>query len=230
MIFGGMQKLSMVDFPGHMCATIFTVGCNMRCPFCHNAPLVLNTAKDSCLSEDDVFGYLEKRRNMLDAVCITGGEPLLNRDILPVLDRIRGMGFALKLDSNGTRPALLKSIIENRMCDYIAMDIKNCRDKYSAASGCEVDLAAIEESISLIRNSGIDYEFRTTVCRPLHTDEDIENIGKWLSGSKRYALQQYSDDGEHIVSVGFSAYPKENLLSCADKLKQYFNDVIIRGI
>ena len=232
MVFGGIQKLSMVDYPGHMCATVFTIGCNLRCPFCHNAPLVISKPAElsGCIDEKDIIDYLSERKNMLDALCITGGEPLLHDDLVPFMEKVRNIGYRIKLDTNGTRPELLRKITEMHLCDYIAMDIKNCRSKYSVTAGTDVNLEAVDESISIIRSCGIPYEFRTTVCRPLHEEKDIVSIAEWLDGSMAYSLQQYNDDGEQIASEGFLPLPKDELTGLAESIKRHFERVNIRGI
>ena len=179
MIISGFQKLTLLDFPGPTACTVFTCGCNMRCPFCHNTPLVLGTAEEH-YSEDEIFSFLKKRQGLLDGVAITGGEPLLQKDIIAFIKKIKELGYAVKLDTNGSFPERLQEIISEGLVDYIAMDIKNCKEKYSLTAGADIDFALIEKSTELIKNSGIPHEFRTTVVRELHTEEDIISIARFL--------------------------------------------------
>lgn len=198
MILGGLQKLTLIDYPGKVAATVFTVGCNFRCPFCHNPELVLagRSAERGSVSEEEFFDFLESRKGKLDGVCVTGGEPTIQDDILDFIRKIKRMGFLVKLDSNGTRPDVLKKAFDERLVDFVAMDIKSSLDNYSKACGTEIDTQRIKLSTELIRNSGISYEFRTTVVPGIHNYEDFRKISKWLDGSKNYALQKYRDEGK----------------------------------
>ena len=177
----GVQKLAMVDYPGKLAATVFTGGCNLRCPFCHNALLVTRLEESPALDEGVVLDFLRKRKGLLEGVVLSGGEPLLQKDAADFLAKVRELGYAVKLDTNGFYPAALAEILERKLVDYVAMDIKNSREKYALTCGLDaVDLTAVEESIALLRRSGVDYEFRTTMVRELHTPEDMEAIGRWL--------------------------------------------------
>lgn len=198
MVLGGLQKLTLIDYPGKVAATVFTVGCSFRCPFCHNPELVLSGASAECgsISEKEIFDFLRSRKGKLDGVCITGGEPTIQPDIIKFIQRIKRMGFLVKLDSNGTRPDVLKEIYQKKLVDFVAMDIKTSWENYSKACGVELDVGRIKLSTELIRNSKIPYEFRTTVVPSIHTYRDFERIGKWLDGSKHYTLQRYRDDGK----------------------------------
>lgn len=231
MKIGGLQKLSMVDYPGKMCATVFLRGCNLRCPFCHNASLVLIDRRNEELSEDDVLMYLKKRKGMLDCVCITGGEPLLHSDTAAFMRRIREIGYQIKLDTNGTFPDRLKAIIDEGLCDYVAMDIKNCPEKYAETCGLKeiFDTKCINESINILKNASVPYEFRTTVVKGLHTPEDILKIGEYLNGAPRYFLQQYRDSGD-ILGGTFEAFADSELQNMADSVKEFFTEVSVRGI
>lgn len=198
MRLGGLQKLTLIDFPGKIAATVFTVGCSFRCPFCHNPELVLTdqALETGSLGEKDFFSFLESRRGKLEGVCITGGEPTIQKDILEFLEKIKRMGFLVKLDSNGTRPDVLRNAYQKGLVDFVAMDIKSSLENYSKACGITFDVERIKLSAELIKNSKKPYEFRTTVVPGIHTYKDFERIGKWLDGSASYALQPYSDKGK----------------------------------
>lgn len=230
MVIAGLQKLSMVDFPGALCATVFLRGCDLRCPFCHNASLVLPSLYSDEYDEDELFAYLRERRSMLDGVCVTGGEPLLNRDISSLLLKIKELGYRVKLDTNGTRPVELKKVLEASPVDYIAMDIKNTPEKYPATTGIKnFDMQTVYESINILKTSGIQYEFRTTVVRELHSPSDISAIGHWLNGSPRYFLQAFRDSGE-LIGGPFTAYSGEEMESMAASVKGSFGEVGVRGV
>ena len=192
MILGGLQKLTLIDFPGRIAATVFTVGCNFSCPFCHNPDLVdaqkiLDAPK---IEEKDFFDFLKNRQGMLEGVCVTGGEPTLNRDLPEFLAKIKELGFLVKLDTNGTNPALVEKLLKKNLVDYIAMDIKAPLEKYKEVVGPWVSLEDIQRSVELTRSLP-EYEFRTTVLPALHSKKDLLGIGRWLQGSKRYFLQQF---------------------------------------
>jgi len=191
MLIGGLQKFSLIDYPGKICAIVFTQGCNLRCPYCHNPELVKPELFDTPLSENKVFSFLENRKGKLDAVEITGGEPTLQPDLLEFVKKIKDMGFLVKLDSNGTNPHVLERIIKNKLVDYLAMDIKAPLEKYSRVVGVRVNIANIRYSINLIMKSGINYEFRTTVVKSLLPREDIIKIGKLIRGAENYFLQRF---------------------------------------
>ncbi len=187
----GLQKLTLLDFPGHTACTVFLGGCNFRCPFCHNFDLA---AKPSAplMDEEELMAYLEKRKGLLDGVCFTGGEPLLRRELPALMRRIKALGLAVKLDTNGSLPARLKELAEEGLLDYVAMDVKNAPARYGETVGFpKLELSAIEESVAYLKSGAVDYEFRTTVVDPLHGPEEIEALAKWLSGAKRYYLQQF---------------------------------------
>lgn len=196
MIIGGFQKLTLIDYPGKLATTVFTVGCSFRCPFCHNPELVLtenlrlaahNTA------EKEFFDFLKKRRGKLEGVCITGGEPLIQNDIVDFIKKIKRRGFAVKLDTNGTRPDVLKKIIDKKLVDYIAMDIKNHPGKYNETTGAKGDIGRIKLSVQAIMNSKVPFEFRTTVVPGLHAEDDFLEIAKWIGGAQKYYLQEYRE-------------------------------------
>ncbi len=228
MKISGFQKLTLLDFPGHTACTLFTCGCNMRCPFCHNTPLVTGTAQEQ-YSEEEIFSFLRKRQGLLDGVAITGGEPLLQKDIVSFIRRIKEEGYAVKLDTNGSLPERLKSLVDEGLVDYIAMDIKNTFSKYVLTSGCEIDTENIKRSIDIIKNSGIDHEFRTTVVAGHHTAEDIIEIAKYLGEDEKYYLQSFKDSGD-ILGEGCSALPAEMLKDMAEKAQKYVKLCETRGI
>lgn len=189
MRIGGLQKCSLIDYPGKVSAIIFTIGCNFRCPYCHNPELVDETAEE--LNEESVFAFLEKRKGLLDGITITGGEPTLHDDLIPFIQRIKALGFLVKLDTNGTRPDVVEQVQGEKLVDYIAMDIKSPLAKYAETVARPVDIANIEKSISLLIAGTTDYEFRTTVVKTLLTREDLEKMGEEIRGAKRYYLQKF---------------------------------------
>ena len=229
MIIKGLQKTTLLDFPGKVACTVFTGGCNFRCPFCHNASLVLSPAQLPDLSEEEFFDFLGKRRGILDGVCITGGEPLLQKDIIPFLERIRALGFAIKLDTNGAFPEKLKQIVEAGLIDYIAMDIKNCREKYGQTTGVSCDPEQMFASVKYIMSCGVPYEFRTTVVKELHTPEDILSIAKDIEGADGYFIQLFKDSGE-LIENGFSAHSEQTMKDMLELIRPYVKTCGIRGM
>ena len=228
MKIGGFQKMTMLDYPGKIACTVFTYGCNLRCPFCHNASLVIDGAE--LFSEDDILSHIIKRKGVLDGVCITGGEPLLQSDIFDFMKKIKKIGLPIKLDTNGAYPEGLKKAIELGLVDYIAMDIKNSREKYALTTGIEgIDTTPFEKSVEIIKSSGVDYEFRTTIVRELHTLDDMKKIGEWLKGAKRHFLQSFVDSG-NLISQGLSAHSKTTLKAFRDALSEHILQVEIRGV
>jgi pyruvate formate lyase activating enzyme len=192
MIIGGFQRFSLIDFPGKICAIVFTQGCNFRCPYCHNPELVEATLPAvGTFSEQEVMSFLERRKGKLDAVTITGGEPLMQPDLEGFLSRVRALGYLIKLDTNGSFPRRLEGIIQSESVDYLAMDIKATPEKYRSVIRREIDISKILESITLIKNSGLDHEFRTTVVKPLFEREDFLEIGRLAENCKLYALQRF---------------------------------------
>lgn len=225
----GLQKMTLLDFPGHVACTVFLGGCDLRCPYCHNYELATGQAP-AVMEEEELFAFLTKRKGLLDGVAITGGEPCLHRNLPEFIAKIREMGYPVKLDTNGTHPTVLREILKRGLVEYVAMDVKNCPEKYALTSGRdEMDLAPISESIELLKSSGIDYEFRTTVVDELHEVEDFEAIGKWIEGAKRYFLQCFTDR-DTVPFGGLSAPSKEKLEACAAVAAGYVADVQIRGV
>ena len=198
MLISGFQKTTLLDYPGLVACTVFTGGCNMRCPFCHNAGIVLNPEDN--ISSDEVYRYINRRKFVYDGVCITGGEPTLNKDLPEFLYKIKSSGLKVKLDTNGLNPSAIMQLISGNLVDYIAMDIKSSVSNYDKASGIEtIDTDRILMSIDYIMNCKIDYEFRTTLVKGIHTYDDMEEIGEMISGAKRYFLQSFKDSGDIIA-------------------------------
>lgn len=187
----GIQKTSLIDYPDRISTIIFLSGCNFRCPYCQNPDLIKNPDKFPTIKEDKLINFLEKRKKWVDAIVVTGGEPLLY-NLMPFLKKLKEKGFFIKLDTNGSNPKQLKEIISKELVDYIAMDVKAPLENYNKVAGVKVDLASIKQSINLIINSGIDYEFRMTVLTKLHSEEDILKTAKQLKGAKKFYLQQFS--------------------------------------
>ena len=226
----GLQKLSMVDFPGKLAATVFTGGCDLRCPFCHNAPLVTRAAEQPELSRQEVLDFLRSRRGLLDGVVLSGGEPLLHPGAADFLREVRDLGFSVKLDTNGCHPAALAEILERRLVDYVAMDIKNSPEKYPQTVGVPAfNLDPVRESVRLLRGGTVDYEFRTTVVQGLHTPADMESIGRWLEGAPRYYLQRFVDSGD-LVGSGCRSPEPEDLRALAEAAAPWFQEVQLRGV
>lgn len=230
MNISGFQKMTLLDFPGVVACTLFTSGCNFRCPFCHNASLVTHIDNSIRYSEEEVLEYLEKRKGVLDGVCITGGEPLLQGDIAEFLGKIKEMGYLIKLDTNGSFPEKLASLVEMGLVDYVAMDIKNSKEKYAETTGkADLDISAIEKSVSFLMSGKVDYEFRTTVVKELHSEEDIENIALWLKGAKKYFLQNFVDSGD-LISENLSAVDSTVLCKMQQIARQFIVNTEIRGL
>ena len=232
MKISGIQKLTLLDYPGTVACTLFTAGCNFRCPFCHNAMLVLpEQIEDASLNEDEILGFLKKRQGVLDGVAITGGEPLLHRELPELLGKIKALGYKIKLDTNGSNPELLHSIIENRLVDRVAMDIKNAPEAYGETVGVtEVDIAPIAKSKDMLLFGDIDYEFRTTVVKGIHTRQSLIGAAKWIAGAKEYYLQQFKDSGNLILPEGLEAYDEKEMHALADAVREYVPAVQVRGV
>lgn len=228
MIIKGLQKTTLLDFPGKVACTVFTGGCNFRCPFCHNASLVLRAGEVDEISEEEFFSYISKRKGILDGVCITGGEPLLSVGIEDFIKKIKSLGLAVKLDTNGTFPEKLNALLDQNLLDYVAMDIKNSKEKYAITAGTKDYPVAIEESIRLIIEKAPDYEFRTTVVSELHSPQDIVNIAQWIKDAKHYYLQSYADSGD-ILKDGFSAYSESKMLEILEITRQILPCTVLRG-
>lgn len=228
----GIQKLTLLDYPGTVACTVFTAGCNFRCPFCHNAMLVLpEQIETNYLTDGEVFDFLRKRRGVLDGVAVTGGEPLLHRDMPEFLSRIKELGYKIKLDTNGSNPALLREIVEAELVDRVAMDIKNAPESYAETIGFErFDIAPVEQSKNFLLEGSVDYEFRTTVVRGIHTKESLIGAAKWISGAKEYYLQQFKDSGSLVMGEGLSAYDEKQMHELAEAVREYVPTVEVRGV
>lgn len=225
----GLQTLTLLDYPGKVACTVFTSGCNMRCPFCHNASLVCGEVPPF-MEKEEFFAFLKKRTGVLDGVCVTGGEPLLQEGLIPFLLEVKEKGFATKLDTNGLLHDRLRAVVEAGAVDYVAMDIKNCKARYAETAGVPgLDLAPIEKSVQFLMEGSVDYEFRTTVVKELHNKADFDEIGRWLKGAKRYFLQSFKDSGD-ILSLGLSPMEKADLLEIRDRLRAEIPGVELRGV
>ncbi len=223
----GLQKLTLLDFPEHMACTVFTHGCNFRCPFCHNAALVVED-DGGAYDEDAFFAFLGKRRGILDGVVITGGEPLMAEGIEDFIRRVKGMGLKVKLDTNGSFPARLRALLDEGLLDYIAMDIKTLPEKYEAVAGVPVNMARILESVELIRGCGVPHEFRTTVVKGLHTEEDIVALAETVAG-ERYFLQGFVDSGA-ILGCGCEAFSAEEMRAMHARAAAVSPQCRLRGV
>ena len=229
MLIKGLQKLTLLDYPTKTACTIFTGGCNFRCPFCHNASLVIDVNEGEKYETEEVLSFLKKRQGLLDGVCVTGGEPLLQKDIKDFLGNIKDMGYSVKLDTNGYSPEKLIEMVSEGYVDYVAMDIKNCKEKYSLTTGIDIDITKIEKSVDFLMNCGIDYEFRTTVVKEHHTLSDIESIAKWISGARGYFLQNFVNSGD-LIESGLSAVSKETLVKMQEVCLWHIENAQIRGV
>ena len=230
MLIKGLQKLTLLDFPEKMACTVFTFGCNFRCPFCHNASLVLSDRTDgTVISEEELFSFLRKRRGMLEGVCITGGEPTLQPDLPDFIRRIKAMGYAVKLDTNGYRPAVLKRLVTEGLLDYVAMDIKNSLSLYPATVGItRFDTRPIEESIDFLMEGHVPFEFRTTLVKGLHTPEGVADMGKRVAGGERFFLQTFEDSGD-LIAEGLSGFDREETEALLTILRAYVPNAQIRS-
>ncbi len=225
----GLNKTTLLDYPKHLAALVFLGGCNMRCPFCQNASLVTDPGSQPVIPEEELFAYLNKRRNILEGVCISGGEPTLYSDLPELIAKIKSLGYLVKLDTNGTNPVMLKQLVKDHLVDYVAMDIKNSREHYAKTSGASENLLTlVEESVAYLKTSPVEYEFRTTIVKELHTRQDMVAIGQWLKGAQAYYLQSYRDS-EDILFPGYHAYPKEVLDEFRTLLTAYIEPVLLRG-
>lgn len=225
----GLQTLTLLDYPCKVACTVFTSGCNMRCPFCHNASLVCGEVPPF-MEKEEFFAFLKKRTGVLDGVCVTGGEPLLQEGLIPFLLEVKEKGFTTKLDTNGLLHDRLRAVVEAGAVDYVAMDIKNCKARYAETAGVPgLDLAPIEKSVQFLMEGSVDYEFRTTVVKELHNKADFDEIGRWLKGAKRYFLQSFKDSGD-ILSPGLSPMEKADLLEIRDRLRAEIPGVELRGV
>lgn len=256
----GLNKTTLLDYPEHLAATIFTGGCNFRCPFCHNAGLVLDPGSQPVITEEEVLQYLKKRRGILQGICITGGEPTLQPDLADFIRKVKALGYLVKLDTNGARPQVLRELLVEKLLDYVAMDIKASKENYGKAIGISMAetnvltvqkdmgeklLQGVEESVELLKNSGIPYEFRTTVVAGIHSIEEFEAIGRWLSGCNAYYLQAYRE-GDNILAdqvplqsaginaqstrISMESFTKKDMEYMAEIARKYIDKVALRGV
>ena len=226
----GLQKLTLLDYPEHTACTVFIAGCNFRCPFCHNASLVVDIPKETEITEEAFFAFLQKRIGILDGVCVSGGEPLLQPDIEVFIKKIKDMGFAVKLDTNGSFPDKLIHLVEQGFVDYVAMDIKNCLESYAITAGVEVlDSGAIQKSVSYLKEGHVPYEFRTTVVKHYHSKESFEEIGKWLAGSEKYFLQNFVDSGD-LIGKHTRGCSEEEMKDFLQVVRKYIPNAQLRGM
>ncbi len=226
----GINKTTLLDYPGHVAATIFTGGCNMRCPFCQNSGLVLAPEQQPEISEDEALTFLKKRKGILEGVCITGGEPTLQTDLESFIRRIRELGYLIKLDTNGYRPKVLGHLLDRGLLDYVAMDIKASRERYGIACGLpDMELAPIEESVELLKSSRITYEFRTTVVKGIHSPEEFTAIGQWLQGCRTYYLQSYRDS-DQVMRPGYESFDPGELENMRKRAAEYIPQTALRGV
>lgn len=229
MLIKGFQKLTLLDFPGRTACTVFTGGCNYRCPFCHNA-LLVTEQDDVYFDEEMIFEHLEKRKNVIDGVAVTGGEPLLQKDIERFLYEIKDKGFAVKLDTNGSFPEKLEGILQLGLADYVAMDIKNCPEKYGVTVGVKnFDIAPVEKSIELLMKGNVPYEFRTTVTADYHTPEDIEKAAEWIKGAEKYYLQNFVDSG-NLIDSSCRGVSRDEMREMLERVKKHIPTAELRGI
>ena len=231
MQIAGLQKLTLLDYPGRVACTVFTPGCNFRCPFCHNAPLVLPERLGCDTTEEEVLAFLKKRAGILDGVAITGGEPLLHKDIGAFLEKLRALGYKIKLDTNGSFPDLLISLVRGGLVDRVAMDVKNAPELYGKTVGLErFDLAPVERSRDFLLSGEVEYEFRTTVVRGLHTKESLIGAARWIEGAREYYLQQFKDSGDVIALEGLGAFDEKEMHALADAVRPIVPTVEVRGV
>lgn len=233
MVIAGLQKMTLLDYPGKVACTVFLQGCNFRCPFCHNRDL-LDTAPET-INTAELLAFLQKRQGLLDAVCISGGEPTLHTDLEDLIQTIKALGYAVKLDTNGSRPEVLKRLVNNGLLDYVAMDVKNCPARYPETVGLAgINLAAVEESLTFLLSGAVDYELRTTVADELHDEQAFAEIGHWLARlspkrqATRFFLQSYVDR-DSVLCTGLHAPTEGKLAACRDALAPYVSKIFIRG-
>lgn len=235
MLILGLNKTTLLDYPGHVAATIFTGGCNFRCPYCHNRDIILKTKSMIPLSEEEIFSFLKKRQNVLTGVCVTGGEPTLHSDLPDLINAIKELGYLVKLDTNGSDPLMLQGLIREGLIDYCAMDIKNAPDKYEITAGFHLDhtgfdLTAVDESVQiLMQQKRIPYEFRTTIVREFHDETTMLAISQWIAGADAYFLQSYTDS-EGVLCDGYHAHSQETLQKFVTLCRQLVPNTTLRGM
>ena len=230
MKFNGFQKMTLLDYPGKVACTLFTAGCNLRCPFCHNASLVTHIDNVVSYDEGEILDFLGKRQGILEGVCITGGEPLMQSGIIDFIKKVKELGYSVKLDTNGTFPEKLTMLAESKLIDYVAMDIKNCKEKYAATTGItDLNIGNIEKSVEFLLSGTIPYEFRTTVVNQFHTPQDIGEIAKWIKGADKYYLQNFVDSGD-LIADGLCAVSPEIMQNMRAIASEFIPNTQIRGV
>ncbi len=231
MRISGLQKMTLLDYPGLVACTVFTGGCNLRCPFCHNASLVLPERAADDTDEAEVLRFLEKRQGMLDGVAVTGGEPLLHADLPDFLRRVRDLGYRIKLDTNGTFPDRLRAVVEEGLVDRVAMDVKNAPLLYGKTVGLHrFDLSPVERSKDFLLEGRVAYEFRTTVVRGLHTAESLLGVARWIEGAREYYLQQYKDSGDVIRPDALGAFTDDEMKELLERVRTVIPAAQLRGV
>ncbi len=225
----GLQKLTLLDYPGKVACTVFLGGCNLRCPFCHNGDLVVDSVPAQ-LNSDRLLDFLRRRQGLLDGVCITGGEPLLRPDLADLLRSVKALGYPVKLDTNGFHPHQLRQLVEDGLVDYVAMDVKNCPARFAETAGLPgLDLAPFQESLSFLLSDAVEYELRTTVVREFHDEAAFRALGPWLQGARRYFLQSFVDR-DTVLCPGLNPCTPEELARFADLVRPFVQAVELRGI
>lgn len=230
MVFAGIQKLTLLDFPGKMACTVFTTGCNFKCPFCHNGSLAKGEDAEGICSEE-ILNFLKKRKGMLDGVVITGGEPLIHSELVEFIKQVKNLGFAVKLDTNGTNPKMLTNLINEKLIDYVAMDIKSSVDNYSKAIGTEKSFVEnVTESKNLLLKGLVPYEFRTTFIKGIHTFSELKKIGEFIKGADKYFLQSYKESPDILAPNGLSSFSKEEMTQFLNEILPFVKTAKLRGI
>lgn len=230
MKFHGFQKMTVLDYPGHIACTAFTGGCNLRCPFCHNALLVTELDSSATIPEEEILAFLKKRQGLLDGIAITGGEPLLQPDMPAFIQKVKDLGFLVKLDTNGCYPEVLKQLIENKLVDYVAVDIKNSIAKYPETVGVpDFDITPVLETVAYLKTDPVEYEFRTTIVKEFHTEDDIRSIADWIAGNEPYFLQSFTDSG-HLIGSNLHEVGKAQLEQFCQIAKEKVPLTKIRGV
>ncbi len=231
MFIAGMQKLTLLDYPGKVACTVFTAGCDLRCPFCHNASLALPERPRDSMELDEVLAFLKKRQGILDGVAVTGGEPLMHPGIAGLLGEIKALGYSVKLDTNGTFPERLREVVEAGLADRVAMDIKAAPENYGKLVGIpDFDISKVRESAGYLMGCGVDYEFRTTAVKGLHTRADFEGIAQWIAGAREYYIQEFKDSGDLIAGEGLEGFTEAEMRALADMVRPLVPSVQVRGI
>lgn len=230
MVFHGFQKMTMLDFPGYVACTVFTPGCNFRCPFCHNSLLVTKVNENEMYSEDEIIAYLRKRKGVIDGICISGGEPLMHDDIFDFVKKVKETGMLVKIDTNGSFPDKLKKLIDSGNIDYVAMDIKNCPDKYAETIGySDFDFSPVRKSVELLLVGKVEYEFRTTVVKEFHTTQDMVKIGELINGADKYFIQHFIESDGNIQQ-GLTPVDREEMEKLRISVSGFVKNAELRGI